>query len=204
MFKSIIVIVFTAIVFTIVGFILATKTSIPKIIFGDDKKESEITAIAQGNNFQDGWYAAKKRFQDSGFYSPAGNETKTINGQIVKIEDDKIAAKINPIDPFDDIELDNRNVLIGSQTKIYQIILKEQSVYDRELAEYNKLIEKQAGKMSRVEVSAIIIEPPSNFIQKEISKNEIKADQRIIASSQDNIRTAKEFVASEIIIQNTE
>lgn len=188
-----------AIVFMIIGFFAAMKTNIAKDIFG--ARGIDDIEKAKKESFQAGWEAAKKRLAETGFYvepiSAEGNEIKNIDGQITEIQDDKITFKIRLINPFDDPELDYRITKPDELTKFYQLMRKDQSQYEKEIIEYEKKMQEQAKD------SAIIqpITPPEEFIRKEISLNDLKVGQQIIASSQDSIRFAKEFTASEIIVQ---
>lgn len=198
--KQIITVFFLiAVIFTVIGFFVAMKTNIGKDILGLGKIDA--TEKTKEESFQAGWEAAKKRLIETGFYSEpvitGEGEIKNIDGQITGTKDNEIIFKIRPTDPFDDPELDYRIAKFDDFTKFYQLIRKDQSQYEKEIIEYDKKIQDQTK--DSVTIQRVL--PPEEFIKKEISFNNIKIGQQIIASSRDNISTAKEFVASEIIVQ---
>lgn len=191
--KKFITFVITAIVFGAMGFFSAKYVDIKSII-----KEKGVS-LSTTDNFQAGWEAAQKRLVELGFYPLSEGVITTINGQVVDMKDNKITVKIIPFEPLGDPDLDSRIAEVDSLTKIYLSFPKDQAEYERELVEYDKLIEKQ---MNTKEEEAEELNPPEQFIKKEISIKDIRNGQEItILSREEDIRNKKQFMASEITAQ---
>lgn len=189
----------TAIVFSVFGIVLDAKTNIAQNIFKIKYPIDERKITSTGSDtFQSGWDAAKKRLQESGQYFAMSGEMKSVLGQIADVSNNKITLKIRPIEPLDDPELDNRIIVVTDSTKIYQMVQKDQTQYQKEMDEFNKKIQEQ---MKSPEKMTSLIAPPELFTKEEATISDLKADQQIEVSSDDNIRNAKEFEAVEIQIQ---
>lgn len=190
----------TAIIFSIFGIFLDAKTNIARNVFKIKSSTEQKMASTGTDTFQSGWDAAKKRLQESGQYFVMPGEIKSVSGQITDVLNNKITLKIRPVEPLDDPELDNRIVAITDSTKIYQMVQKDQAQYQKEIDEFNKKMQEQMKSPEKM-ISPII--SPELFIKKEVAISDLKADQQITVSSDDNIRNAKEFKAVEIQIQAT-
>ncbi|MBI4812214.1 hypothetical protein HY798_02050 [Candidatus Falkowbacteria bacterium] len=151
------------------------------------------------NTFQAGYEAAKKRLAEGGFFPIMGQiEVKTVSGEVKEIRDGEIVLKIRPLEPLADSELDERIAEVGEETKIYQLTQKDQTVYQKEMEEFNKKLQEQA--QDGVSVPPVSFTPPTPFDKKEISLSLIKAGRQISISSQNDIKNAKRFKAAEITI----
>lgn len=190
--KKFITFVITAIVFGSLGFFSAKYVDIKNII--EEKEAPLLTA----DNFQAGWEAAKKRLVELGFYPLSDGAITTITGQVVEIGANKITIKIIPFEPLGDPNLDSRVAEVDASTKIYLSSPKDQAEYERELIEYNKLIERQM----KTENEEAEVNPPEYLIKNEIGIKDIKNGQEItIVSREKDIRNKKQFMASEITAQ---
>ncbi len=153
------------------------------------------------NTFQAGWEAARQRLKDTGFFPALTNqEVKEIYGQIKEIKDNKITLKIGPLEPLADPQLDMRTIEIDNQTKIYKLEAKDQTKFQQEMAEYNKLMEQRVKNPAAATTSQPIM-PPSLYTNKPISLSDLKVGMQITVSADNNIKDSQEFKAVEINIQ---
>ena len=108
-------------------------------LIGSAKVSPTGKLAISANTFQAGWEAAKKRLADSGFAAPMANlEINNVSGQVTAIQDNAITLKIRPMEPLADPSLDERIVKIDNQTKIYVLEQKDQALYQKEMADFNK------------------------------------------------------------------
>ena len=92
-------------------------------------------SVTNDNTFQAGWDAAKQRLEETGFFPTMEEDTEVafVNGEIKEIKDNKISLEIYPLEPLADPELDNRIVEVDENTKIYQLVEKDQAEYQKEM-----------------------------------------------------------------------
>jgi len=164
------------------------------------KISSGLNQLAKGDNsFQAGWDAAKQRLSETGFI-PIGEdmEINFVSGEIQKIEDKKLYVKIQPLELLSDPELDNRILGIDENTKIYQMVNKDQDQFQKEMDEFQQKTEEQ---MNSPENMIEPITPPEPQSKQEVAFSEIKIGQQITAMAEGDIKEQKEFKATEIFIQ---
>jgi hypothetical protein len=170
------------------------KNSLP-----GDSDTGKINNINNNDHgYQAGWDAAKKRLAE---YNKSlmndGGEIKSLSGTAEKISDNKISLKIRPIGPLDDPDLDQREVIIGSNTKIFKIVEKDAKTYQKEAAEMK---EKAKGMKGEEAILSSMLSP-SMYEKKEVKVSDIRSGDGLVISSNDNIRNKKEFTAAQIEIQ---
>ena len=172
MYKKIIIIIIFSIIFFIFGFILSNLLN---------KNKSDIS-------YQAGWDAAKNRLYETGILESVEQNypIKSVIGNIIKIDNNKIYLKINPVEALSKKELDNRIIIINENTKVYRYYKKSE---DDIAMEKEELLRQK------------ILQEPDIFEKKEVLKSELKLQSRIIAHSLKDIRNNKQFISSEIIIQ---
>ncbi|MBU1255792.1 hypothetical protein KKH35_02890, partial [Patescibacteria group bacterium] len=117
---------------------------------------------------------------------------------VQEVKDNKIYLKIQPLTPLDDPELDNRIIETDDNTKVYQLVEKDQTQYQKESNEFNQKMQEQ---MNNLETIAEPIMPPEPFIKQEINFNEIQVGQQITVIAEQDIKEIKQFKAVEIIVQ---
>jgi hypothetical protein len=165
-------------------------------------KDREICSIVLNENqtdaFQSGWEAAKDRLAETGFVPFVEiDEITSVEGQVIRTQNNKIELKIQPLEPLSDPDLDQRIIEVTAETKIYQLEEKENALYEREMNEFNKKMQEQIENPELAE----LIDPPDFFLKKEIDLNSIKVGDQLRANAQGNIKEIKEFEAVEIILQ---
>ena len=151
------------------------------------------------NTYTDGWQAARERLENLGIIVPLDKkaEIKRLNGVINNIEDNKLTLKIIPIEPLADPDLDNRQVIVDADTKIFQVALKNQEEYDSELKEYKANYPNYKDLVNTDDFPT----PPTRIENQLVSVGELLIGMRVIINSDKNLVSAKEFKAKEIIIQ---
>jgi hypothetical protein len=148
--------------------------------------------LSVANTYEAGWSAARKRLADSDI-GPIINvqDMRSVRGVIESIGADRISVRIRPLDPLADPVLDNRVVLVKNTTKIIRLDRKDVKVFQKEMEVFFANIKK--GKTSSEPVR-----PPDPFIKSAISVADLKVGDRIVALASEDIKVAKEFVATEI------
>ena len=206
MSKQIITILITAIIFFGLGYVISPSKITTEETNNINKKE---------NTFQAGWNAAKERLVETNFMPMVGMEEmeiKSVSGNVQKIEGNKIALKIQPLEPLADPELDIR-IIDVSNAKFYQSVQKDEEQYQKEMEEFDRKTQAQMNdmEMNAGTSSESIISPemndsepimfPDMFVKQEVSLNNIQVDQQISVMVNEDIKDKKEFKAIEINIQ---
>ena len=177
-------IIIIALIFFILGFV--GNNIYNKQVKGDD-------------TFQAGWDAAKQRLAESGFMPAMGDmEIVSVTGEVIEVQGSKISLKINPLEPLADPELDNRIVEIDENTKIYQLIQRDQAEYQKEMEEFDRIMMEQ---MENPEAMAELGQYPEPYTKEEASLDDIQVGQLISVEAQENIKDIKQFKAIEITVR---
>ena len=155
--------------------------------------------IGDENTFQAGWDAAKKRLAESGFGFPTAMEVMNVNGIVQEISSNGMTIKIRPIEPLADPALDVRTVTFDANTKIYQIKQKDPVQYQQEVKDFNLKIQALMGKSGPQ--TPPLGTPPQPFTKVAVGVQDIKKDMSVTATAGSNIKDAKTFVATEVLIQ---
>lgn len=166
------------------------------IFIGTKIKFNSMVPAGQADTFQAGWDFAKMRLKEQGFSGfSAGIEIKDISGSVQNISDNSIVIKtIFAGDLLLDPYLDLRTVRISNDTKIFQLIQKDNQQFQQEMSDFQKKIQKQSsGIQSEI--------PPEPYNKKEITIADIKAGQNINVKANENILRQQEFEATEILVQ---
>lgn len=162
------------------------------------KKCNNIEVKKDNNDtFQAGWEAAKQRLAETGSYYmiDVNNPVLEINGSIKKIENNKITVIIRPFGPLDEPALDERVVIVSNNTTIVQMVEKDDTKFNQEVAEYNQKYKDFLGRAS------LPAPYPSKLTEKTITISDLRADQVVRVETEDNIREVKEFPAKKITVQ---
>ena len=194
--QTIIISLIAALVFFTLGYLIGSA------------KISPTGQLAIGaNTYQAGYEAAKQRLADSGFAAPMADfEIKNVSGQVTAVQGDDITLKIRPLEPLADVDLDERTIKVDANTKIYALAEKDQTQYQKEMADFNKKMQEQVNNMPAPgEIpasSAGAIMPPEFFIKKPASLSDIKVGNNInVIAADKDIKNTKQFTAAEINIQ---
>jgi len=184
MIKQIIITIIIALVFFGLGFISA-----------------DYYKSYTNDTFEGGWEAANQRLEETGFMPIITDaEITSINGEVQEIKNNKIYIKAFSLEPLADIELDNRIIEIDDNTKIYQLVEKNQEQLQKEMSEFEQKMREQVDNS---EIASEPIMPPEQYIKQEISLSDITIGQQIIATAEEDIKDKKEFKAIEILAQFT-
>ena len=191
MIKQIIISVIIAILFFSLGFGLGDKAS--------SVTQPTGTGVAVEDSFQSGWNAAKERLEETGFMPPTAEEIKTVYGVVQEISGQEFKIKINPLEPLAEPDLDLRIVKIDDNTKVYQLKQKSMETIIKEEQEFEKKMQEQFDS----EFEGEFLTPPEQYTKEKVDFANIKPDQRINVTAEQNIKDLKEFRAEEILIQDT-
>lgn len=159
--------------------------------------------IKSGNDtYQAGWNAAKARLNQSpiGMAIPAGMEIKNISGTIQKIDGNKLTVKINPLEPLADPDLDTRIITADASTKINLAVQRDQVQFQKEMQAFQDKMMKPQTQTDPTQVPDMSM-PPMSFENKVISLTELKENQQVMITTNENIKDKKEFVATQIDAQ---
>jgi len=155
--------------------------------------------INENDIFQKGWDAgwdtAKNRLYQNNSSEIIDNRTKirkSVLGNIVDIEGKKIIVKIRPLEILALPDLDNRIILIDSQTEITKKSKKDQNEYSEELEKFYKENEQYRNMPNAP--------TPIMFNEKKINISELSKGQLVKIVSSNNIIHLKQFTASKITI----
>lgn len=198
MFKKILPGLVAVIIVLGVGIFIGTK--LPRKI--------ETPTGDRNDSFQAGWDAARERLKQSplGMATLEKNDVRDVNGKILKIVGNKIIVKINPLEPLTDPNLDERIIVIDSNTKIVATSRREDPKFLQEQQAFQEKMKQQLEQRRQdpsVELEQII--PPMLgeiiFDKKDVALEELKEDMDISVTSAENIKEVKEFTAVRIDMQ---
>ncbi|MDO8604486.1 MAG: hypothetical protein Q7K40_03790 [bacterium] len=153
------------------------------------------TSMSTGDRYQEGFDAAKKLVLEStmGDMFRTPEDIRNITGTVLKVDGSRIIVHRQSQNPFDDPALIDRIVLITETTKITKISQGDTEAFRARMDVFMKNI--QTGK------SAGVTPPtPPELTRTKINISDIAMDDIIVVSATENIKTNKEFSASEIEI----
>lgn len=128
------------------------------------------------------------------FFPPPSQDVRSIFGTVREVRGDTIAVEITLMNPFDESQ-QNRTVKIESETKIFRSERKDPTMYQREIAEFQKNIQAQLNKSSSVRLT-----PPNEFTQESAKISDVAVGQQVSVAASENIRDKESFTAKTIII----
>lgn len=155
-------------------------------------------ASASGvNEYQAGFDAAKKLVLESQmggiFHSP--EDVRALAGTVTAVNGNSISIHAQSMNPFEDESLNNRTIIVASDTKITKITQKDSKIMQAEMDVFMKNM-----KASKNSTSSLT--PPEPFIRTSSTVTDIKVGDSINVTSLENIKNSKEFSVSEIQIQS--
>ncbi|OHA79335.1 MAG: hypothetical protein A2747_02750 [Candidatus Yonathbacteria bacterium RIFCSPHIGHO2_01_FULL_44_41] len=147
------------------------------------------------NTYQAGFDNAKKLAQESniGRAFRAPDDIRTISGAVTAVNGDRITVHTQSTNPFEDPAMLDRTIVITKDTKIIKISQGDMNTYKAERDAYIKNM--KAGKSS----GATLPRPPEPILTT-IDASSITVGIALVATATENIKTLKEFSASEIQI----
>lgn len=154
----------------------------------------QAPASIGGGTYQEGFDTAKNRVLESAmgaiFRTP--DDIRTLSGAVTALNGSKITIHIESQNPFDDPALADRTIVITVGTKITKISQGDPKVFQAEMDTFMKKI--QSGKVAG---SPPVPPEPTRTT---VGASSIKVGDTITATALENIRTLKEFTASELQI----
>lgn len=125
----------------------------------------------------------------------ATGEVKEIRGNAITLIMDETAISQTSTSTEEKI------VLTDSKTKVYKMVLKDQTAFQQEVDEFNKKTQdNSAGTSTQNQINQTDLQPPQPFDETLADFSDIKAGDKIGAMATVNIENLKEFTAIEIYI----
>lgn len=131
------------------------------------------------NDYEAGFNAAKALVENStiGATFKTPDDVRSLSGTVASVEGNSIALHLFSSNPFDDQALLDRTVLVAPATQIFKLAL-----------------EKPKGTTTTAVQS---------FIPTKVDISAVKIGDTLMITAPENVKTLKEFTASEIQIQPT-
>ncbi len=115
-----------------------------------------------------------------------------ISGTIKSFDNNNIVLITSSLDPSADPGLDNRNILIPANAKLYRYEKLSEEEYQKKLDEFTRRY--QAGSLGADELS------PARYEKRAVETSALGAGQNIIVVSEEDLRSQKQISAKEITI----
>lgn len=127
-------------------------------------------------------------------------ETQIISGKIQKIDGNKLTVKIISVNSLSDSKPDIRTVTVDSNTKLNLVFQKNPAQFKKEIDAFDEKIKQLQVENDSSQMENMLL-PPSPFENKEIKLLELKENQNITVTANENIKNKKEFIAIHIDAQ---
>jgi len=139
------------------------------------------------NGYEQAWETAKEKLRESKVMPPSPEKVLSIGGKIIKVENKIIYIKAEPvsINPLEDQGPAERKVIITDLTQIAKKTAKTPTEIQKEMSE---------------RVKAGIVSPPEPYIEETVNFSDLKVNDRISVSAQENIKYKEEFEAETIFV----
>lgn len=167
-----------------------------------------LNQISEENTYQAGWNAAMERVERSAiggtFHVP--DDIRSLSGTVTAVSGNRITIHTQLSDPFEDPALDDRIVTVATDTKILKFSPKDPKVFQAEMEAFSKTIPSETG-LSTTSIGQTSNGVPQNTVPPEpFTRDPADVASIVIGNTLDitateNIKNAKEFLASEIQIQ---
>ena len=146
-----------------------------------------------GNTYQDGFNAARKLAEDSDvggvFRTP--DDVRTIFGVVTAIAGNRITIQTQSRNPFDDPALLDRVVMVTPATKITKTSPGDIGAFQAEMEAFIKKTQEGKG-------AGLTPPRPPQPIKTTVEVSSIAEGAALTVTAAENIKTMKEFSASEI------
>ena len=168
----------------LIAFLLGAIT----VTFADPYLPASISNAKKG--YQSGFDAAKMLVLNSGvgasFQTPA--DTHSLSGTITAIDGNQFTLHVQSPNPFDDPSLTDRVVTFSTSTMVIKLVQKDPKVFQSEMDAFAKATQVSSTTS------------PTPFTQVAANISDMKAGDVVTVTSSQNIKTLKEFSASQIQI----
>lgn len=126
---------------------------------------------------------------------PQTPEMRSLSGQVKSVAADSLIFDVSgAISPLEQLPT-TRTVHVANDTKLIRLVPKSAAAFQKELSDFQKNIQSANLKTPPV--------PPQPFTQTTIKLSDLKTGDIVIISAHDNIKTATEFTATEISVQQS-
>lgn len=144
------------------------------------------------SSYQAGFDAARNLVENSSvggvFRTP--DDIRILSGTVTAINGTSITLHTVSNNPFDDPSLNDRIILVASSTKIFEFTQKDPKVFQSEVAAFTKTAQSASSTS------------PTFFSLTATDLTRIKVGDALSVTALKNIKSVKEFTASEIQIQS--
>lgn len=154
------------------------------------------------SGYQIGFATSKKLVEESAmgdfFRTHVISETFSITGKITAIEGNVMTVNMRLLNPYDNLEMSNRKVLIASTTKFMTVRKKAEEAFVREKIAFAKtLAASSTYKESQQDDESFL---PQQFVQMTVSSSTLKVGDTVSVIANENIRDSQTFNASKVQI----
>lgn len=139
-----------------------------------------------------GFSAARKIAEESSYGKMfvTADDVRSLSGLVTEMNGDALTLKLSSaMSPFDDASLAVRTVRITPDTKLVKLVAKDPKAFQAELSKFNTSA-SSAGATA-----------PQPYLQTVISAAGIKTGDLLTVMAGENVKTLKEFAASEIRVE---
>jgi hypothetical protein len=139
--------------------------------------------------YENGVIVTKNRVEKSnlGAFFQTPSDVRVLYGKVTSVANNQLTLHVTSNNPFDSSIIADRIVKVDATTKIAQQVSKDPAVYKKELAAYTQKIKDK--------VAATV---PFPYVEKVVPFSTIKVGDTISVIASSNIKTAKEFTASQV------
>ncbi len=180
------------IIFVLIALIIGIALGFAGGYYGLSYSKSEITsetANLKTNSNSD----CEAKLEKAKKLFPVVPEMTSLFGTIKEINGNVITLETTFFSPFEDLPL-IRKITVNDGVKIVKYEQKDQALYQKETADYQKAMSEQTD-------TAKVANPPMPFEEKTINFSDIKTGDQIMAEAGENIKTKTEFAATKITLQ---
>ncbi|HAS84529.1 MAG TPA: hypothetical protein DCS23_00425 [Candidatus Yonathbacteria bacterium] len=156
---------------------------------------NQAPASIGGGTYQEGFNAAKKLVEESSFgmMLRTPDDTRTLSGTVTSVQGNRITIHTQTMNPFEDPALLDRTIIVTKDTKISKLTTKDPKVMQSETEAFMKMMQGDNTGLPTM--------PPEPFVRAPSDIASIIVGTILNVTATENIKTLKEFTASEIQVQ---
>ena len=154
----------------------------------------KFAPVDESNTYQAGFDAAKKLVEESSIAPmlQTSEDIRSLTGSVTSVEGNRITLHVASMNPFEDKNLADRIVVVTADTKILKLTQKDPKTFQSEMNAFVKKSQDPDTAPSS---------PPAPVNQTEGTVADITSGDFLSITTAENIKSVKEFSASEIRIQ---
>ncbi len=160
-------------------------------MFTDPYLPAPLSNTKKGYQF--GFTAAQTLVENSsvGSFFRTPNDVRILSGTVTAISGDSFTVHLQSVNPFDDPSLADRTVIVNASTTVTRLVPVDPKVFQTEM---NSFMVTTQGTATNTKA------PPASFTTVVANEADIKVGDSVNVSASGNIKTLKEFIASDINI----